>query len=126
MPQTTPFTAAEITDIRRYCGFPAFAAFGYIFGASGMANLDLQIAGMTDTEQAVVRTKYLPVLAILEAAVTDAGANLDTDVAAVWTRNRSEVADRTALYNAKRRELCGFFGVKPGAALAGGNSVVRC
>lgn len=126
MTQTTPFTAAEVADIRRFCGFPAFAAFGYIFGASGMANMDVQIQGMSDAEQVVVRTVYLANLTALEAAVLTAGTNMGTDVAAVWTRNRTEVADRQALFDMKRRELCAFIGVSPGAGLGrGGGRVSR-
>ncbi len=126
MTQTTPFTAAEVADIRRFCGFPAYATFGYFFGAAGMANMDLQIQGMSNEEQAVVRTVYLTNLTALEAAVLTAGTNMGTDVAAVWTRNRTEVADRQALFNMKRRELCAFIGVAPGPGLgAGGGRVVR-
>ena len=125
MTQTTPFTAAEVTDIRRFCGFPAFASFGYLFGASGMYEVDLQIQNMSDQEQTVVRNIYLAVLPGLESAVLTAGTNMGTDVAAVWTRNRTEAADRRALFNAKRRELCEFIGVSPGPGLRGGGQVVR-
>ena len=123
--QAVPFTPAEITDIRRFCGFPAFAAFGYVFGAGGMANLDLQIASMSDQEQSVVRVTYLANLATLETAIIGAASNLDTDIAAVWTRNRSEVSDRTSLFNKVRRDLCGFIGIAPGPALSSGGRVVR-
>lgn len=124
--QTTPFTSAEITDIRRFAGFPAFAAFGYIFGAHGMANLDVQLAGMSDPEQAVIRTVYLVNLTALEAAVITAGTNMGTDIAAVWTRNKNEAGDRRSLFNMKRREMCAFIGVAPGPGLQDGSRVTRC
>lgn len=129
MAQTTPFTAAEVTAIRRFAGYPAMAAYGYLIGGSGEATLDVQIAGMSDTEQAVIRTVYLAVLPGLEIAIDGSGTNMGTDIAAVWTRNRSEAMDRRALYNAKRRDMCAFIGVSPGPALSGGGSgcgVIRC
>lgn len=125
--QTTPFTEAELTDIRRFCGFPAYAAFGYIFGGTAMANADWQLSQMTNEQQTVVRTIYLVPLYAQEAAVVASGANMGTDVAAVWTRNRTERQDRQAQFDAKRRELCGFIGVSPGPFLnAGGGRVTRC
>lgn len=123
--QTTPFTPAEITDIRRYCGYPAFASWGYSF-ANGMPLLDVQLVNMSDQEQAVVRLA-LTALGTLEAAILTAGANMGTDVAAVWKRNRTETWDRIALYDYRRRELCGFCNVPPGPALGdGGGRVTRC
>lgn len=124
--QITPFTSAEITDIRRYCGYPAFAAFGYIFRGVGTANLDIQLANMSDQEQAVVRTKFLPSLATLESNLMLSQAQIGTDIAAVWTRNRTEFQDRNGAYKYLRRELCAFCAVGPGPGLGmGGGSVVR-
>lgn len=123
--QTTPFTSAEITDIRRFAGYKAYAALGYYYEGN-MANLDTSIMNMSDQEQAVMRTIYLAILTGLEAAILTAGTNMGTDQAAVWTRNRTERVDRQALYDAKRREMCGFIGVAPGPALGdGGGRVVR-
>ena len=119
------FTDAETTDIRRFCGYPAYAAFGYVYAAD-MAVLDTQIAAMSPAEVAVIRTTFLPQLYVMETAIDNAGTNLDTDQASVWTHNKNEVADRTALFNQKRRGLCTFIGVTPGASLRGGGSVVRC
>lgn len=124
MAQTTPFTQAELTDIRRFAGFAAFAAWGYIFSGD-MATLDTQCAAMSNAEQAVVRLTYLAVLPGLESAVYAAGSNLDTDAASVWTHNKSEVADRTRLYNQCRREMCSFIGVRPGEGLRGAGQTVR-
>lgn len=124
--QTTPFTFAEITDIRRFAGYKAFSSLGYYYEGN-MANLDIAIVNMSDQEQAVMRTVYLATLPGLESAVLTAGTNMGTDEAAVWKRNRTERQDRTALYNAKRRDMCGFIGVAPGPALGdGGGRVIRC
>lgn len=123
--QTAPFTPAEITDIRRYCGYSSYGAFGYVFGTV-LPNLDYQLVNMSDQEQTVVRLA-LTACTALEAAILTAGANMGTDVAAVWKRNRTEMWDRKALYDYRRRELCGFCGVPTGPALGdGGGRVVRC
>jgi hypothetical protein len=42
----------------------------------------------------------------LEAAIPGAGANLGTEKAAVWTRNRTEVADRDEIFRGWRLRLC--------------------
>lgn len=121
--QTTPFTPSEITDIRRFAGYKAYSGLGYYYEAN-MANVDIQIVSMSDQEQVVMRTIYLAVLPGLEAAVLTSGANMGTDVAAVWKRNRTERQDRQALFNSKRREMCGFIGVAPGPALGDGSCMV--
>jgi hypothetical protein len=123
--QTTPFTAAEIVTIRRYAGYQAYGAFGYIFQTS-MANLDLQLVNLSDAEQAVVRNYITNILPGLENAVIASGQNMGTDQAAVWTRNKNEMADRQRLYNLQRRAMCSFIGVLPGPALGnGGCGIVR-
>lgn len=124
--QATPFTPAEITDIRRFAGFPAFASLGYYLGGGLEAYLDMQIANMSDQEQTIVRTVYLANLTALEAAVVTAGAFLGTDQAAVWKRNRTEAADRQALFRMKRLEMCAFIGITPGPGVSlGGGKVTR-
>lgn len=125
MPQTTPYTVAEVTDIRRFCGFPAKSAGGVFFAVEIGATLELATGLQTDAEQVVVRTAYLAVLPGLESAMALAGANMGTDMASVWTRNRSEVADRAGMFSRKRRELCSFIGVQPGPGLNGGGRVSR-
>lgn len=117
---TVPFTAAQLTDIRRFAGYAAFAAFGYVLSPD-MATLDTQCANMSDAEQKVVLTIFLPNLYTLETAIVTAAANLATDVAAVWTHNKQEVQDRTALFNLWRRRLCTFVGCVPGPDLGGGS-----
>ena len=46
-----------------------------------------------------------------------AGANLDTDQAAVWKHNRDEVAHREGLLALHRRRLAQALGVPPGPNL---------
>ena len=114
------FTTAEKTDIRRFCGYPAYGA-----GNSGMQGwrffqayglLEFRMNNLSDAESGVVR-RYLGTLTALECAVPRAGDNLDTEQAAVWTRNRDELRDRSRLFDEWRRRLCGFLGIPPGPAM---------
>ena len=117
---------SDKVDVRRFCGYPAYGAgaAGFqgwrFFQAYGL--LEYRLNNMDPTEVAVVQT-YLTTLRGLEVAVAGAGANLDTDKAAVWTHNKNEVDDRLSLFDGWRRRLCGFLGVPAGPALA--DSAVR-
>lgn len=122
------FTEAEKTDVRRFCGYGAFGggnplpASGYRFSTQ-YGTLEYKLNNFSAAEEAVVRSNYLVSLATLEADIMGAAGvrtNLDTDVAAVWTHNKNEFADRRNLYNSVRREFCGFLGITPGPALGSG------
>lgn len=122
------FADSEKTDIRRFCGYPAYGAANsnfqnwQFFQAYGL--LEFRMNNLSDAEATVVR-RYLGTLTVLEFAVPRAGDNLDIDQASVWTRNRDELRDRTRLFDDWRRRLCGFLGIPPGPALAdGGISVI--
>jgi hypothetical protein len=117
------FTEAEKTDIRRFCGYAAYGA-----APSGMQSwrfyqayglLEFRMNNLSDAETTIVR-RYLGTLTALESAVPRAADNLDTDQAAVWTRNRDEMRDRARLFDDWRRRLCGFLGMQPGPDLADG------
>lgn len=113
-------TDAERTDVRRFCGYPPAGA-GLIgaLGASGLqdrSSLEVRMSNLTSTEVAIVR-RYLATLTILEVAIPRAAENLDTDQAAIWTHNRSEVKDRLQLLDEWRRRLCAFLGIQPGRGL---------
>jgi len=117
----TSFTDGQKTDIRRFCGYPAYGA-----GAAGFESwrffqaygtLEYRMNNLAPAEIAVV-LQYLMTLATLEAAVPPTSENLDTDNAAAWTHNANELKDRTALFDGWRRRLCGFLGLPPGPALA--------
>ena len=114
------FTDAEKTDIRRFCGYPAYGA-----GAAGFQSwrfyqaygtLEYRMNNLSDAEFAVVR-RQLGTLSALEAAIPEASGHLDTNGAATWERNPNEPRDRQRLFDDMRRRLCGFFGIPPGAAL---------
>ncbi|PUA19585.1 hypothetical protein [Glaciimonas sp. PCH181] len=116
------FTNSEKVDIRRFCGFQGYGsvpvqAFGARFSAH-YGTLEFRLNNYAPEEEAVIRTTYLTNLYTLETAIFGAGANLDTDQAAVWTHNKREVADRTGLFNQVRRELCAFIGIPPGPGMA--------
>ena len=121
------FLDSEKTDIRRYCGYPAYGAgnsgfqgwrFYQVYGL-----MEYRMNYLSGSEEAVVR-QYLATLAQLEAGVPQAAANLDTDRAAVWTHNADEVRDRARLFDGWRRRLCGFLGLPPGPALGDGGIAV--
>lgn len=120
------FLDSEKTDIRRFCGYPAYGA-----GAAGFQSwrffqayglLEYRLNNLAAAEETVIRN-YLTTLYPLESAIPQAAGNLDTDQAAVWTRNDQEVRERQALFDDWRRRLCGFLGVPPGPALASGGGV---
>ena len=119
-------TDGERTDARRFCGYPAYGA-----GSAGFQNwrfyqayglVEFRLTNLADAELSVLR-QYLATLAGLEASIPRASENLDTDQAAVWTRNRNEAQDRTSLFDDWRRRLCGFLGIPPGPALVSGGSL---
>lgn len=107
-------------DARRYCGYPVQAALFFLDaefqGYSSM--LDMILAALTPGQQTTLQTNYLVPLRILEAAIPTAGDNLDTDRAAVWWHNKSEISDRENLYQITRQKLCWFLGIPAGAGVS--------
>lgn len=130
-------TAQQVADVRRFAGYPSlgtdtpadsardFAANWVLPGV--YQTLFTRLQNLTrETENTLVNV-YLVKLYVLEQAVLDAGDNLDTDVAAVWTRNKDEVRDRTKLFDQWRRRMCELIGLVPGPYLGSGRMTVsRC
>ena len=120
------FLDAEKTDIRRFCGYPAYGGTpsGFqswrFYQAYGL--MEYRLNNLSPSEEQVVRN-YLATLYTLEGGVPGAAANLDTDRAAVWSRNPNEPGDRLALLDTWRRRLCGFLGLPPGPDVPGGGSL---
>lgn len=119
-------TDAEITDARRFAGYPApgtnavvSANTDTVFVQYGTVTMSLftRLTSLSATEEAVLTVTYLANLNALESAVPLAGDNLDTDMAAVWTHNAHEVRDRLALLAQWSLRMCGFLGVAPGPGL---------
>lgn len=128
-------TDAQMVDVRRFAGYQLTGTTMAItdeqdlvytwFGMVAMS-LHKRLTSLSATEESVLIAKYLTPLNALEDAVVSAGGNLDTDQAAVWTRNRNEVSDRRGLFNSKRRDMCEFIGIAPGPILGrGGVSISR-
>jgi hypothetical protein len=115
------FTDTEKTDIRRFCGYPAYGGTSQGFNGwrfyQAYGALEYRMQFLSGAEEAVVRHQ-LATLRQLEAAIPAASATLDTEQAAVWTRNADEVRERSRLFDDWRRRLCGFFGLPPGPALS--------
>jgi hypothetical protein len=126
-------TTAQMADVRRYMGYSLVGTtmqigpnHDVVYGRFGMTLMSLytRLTTLTADEEAVLVNTYLANLGPLETAIFGAGANLDTDQAAIWTHNKREVADRTSLFNQVRRALCEFIGFPPGGTLGtGGNSI---
>ncbi|KVW15397.1 hypothetical protein [Burkholderia cepacia] len=128
-------TAQQMADVRRFAGYPMLADtvaddsrdFAYGWVSPGVwQTLEHRLTNMKPEEESILINTYLTPLYTLETAITSAGDNLDTDVAAVWTHNKNEVSDRTKLFDQWRRRMCYFIGVAPGPSLGnGGTRIVR-
>jgi hypothetical protein len=127
-------SAQQSVDVRRYMGYSLsgdttsqpFREQVYSDAtAFGSLSLDYRLEHLSAEEENTVITYYLANLYEREAEIQGAAANLDTDMAAVWTHNKQEVQDRRALFNQLRLDLCDFLGFEPGRALARGNRLVR-
>jgi len=123
------FTSAQLTDIRRHCGYPALGdgnvVFPYPWIMKTYLALEYRLQHMSADEGNVVVNTYLANLTTLENAIPGTSANLDTDQAAVWTHNKNEQRDRDMLFDSWRRRLCNFLGVPPGPNFGGAsNSLV--
>lgn len=126
-------TAQQLADVRRFCGYPLLGdtvaddsrdfAYGWVSPGTWQT-LQHRLTSLRAEEESILISTYLTNLYALETAITGAGANLDTDAAAVWTRNKNEVSDRMKLFDGWRRRLCGFIGIAPGPSLGNGGAFV--
>ncbi len=117
------FSDQERTDLRRFCGYPAYGAgnSGFqgwrFYQAYGL--MEFRMNHLSGAEEAVVR-RYIGTLLQLEVAIPAAASGLDTEKAAGFTRNADELRERTRLFDDWRRRLCGFLGLPAGPALGDG------
>ena len=113
-------TDSEKTEIRRFCGYPVYGGTPSGFSSwrfyQAYGLLEYRMNNLAKSEIEVIR-RYLGTLAALEAAVPRSSENLDTNQAAVWTRNPNEARDRERLFDSWRIRLCAFLGLPPGPGL---------
>ncbi|GCE82500.1 hypothetical protein [Komagataeibacter diospyri] len=123
----TPLVDNELAQARRYMGYPALGGqdsgmqswrFFRVYGFN-----EWRLRNLAPAECAQARA-FIMQCQMLEGAIMAATANLDTDRAAVWTRNRTEVTDRFTLYTRWRVQLCNFLGIPPGPGLRGMGEIV--
>ncbi len=117
---------SEKTDARRFCGYPAYGAgvagnMGWRFYQAYGA-MEYRLDNLSPSEECVLRA-HLANLRAFEAAIPTAADNLDTEAAAVWTRNPAEIRDRQRLEQDWGRRLCHFLGIPAGAGLTNQASV---
>ncbi len=120
------FTCAQKTNIRRFCGYPAYGAspagnMGWRFFTAYGA-LEYRLNNLSLSEETVL-LDYLATLTQLEAVVPGVSDNLDSDGAGGWQHNRDELPDRLRLLDSWRRRLCQFIGVPPGEGLGGSSTL---
>lgn len=128
-------TDQQKLDVRRYAGYPLTANtpvdnyrdFAYGWVSPGVwQTLFERLNNLSDVEQSTLINVYLTNLATIEQSIADAYDNLDTEKAAVWTHNASEVQDKAKLFDGWRRRMCDFIGIPPGPSLGrGGGQIVR-
>ncbi len=127
---------AQKADVRRFAGYPMLGTdtpaddsrdFAYGWVSPGVwQTLNHRLDTLTAEAETTLTAVYLPNLVALEQGIIAAADNLDTQQAAVWTRNPNEVPDRTRLFDDWRRRMCAFIGIAPGPSLGqGGVTVAR-
>ena len=119
LPSAT-FTDAEKTDIRRFCGYPAYGNGNQGFQSwrffQWYGVLEFRLNNLSSSEYQVVRN-YLNTLYILEQAIPDSSDDIVVQSAAIFTKNPNEILERDRLFRNWSRKLCGFLGIPAGEAL---------
>lgn len=132
-------TSAQIVAIRYYMGYSVTGDAAYApyreLAYSDVSYMGIalddptgqggRLQNLSVDEEAKITGFFLPNLAAREQEIQCAAGNLGTDIAAVWTRNKNEIGDRTALFTRLRLDLCLFLGFPPGQKLTAGNRVGR-
>jgi hypothetical protein len=128
-----PLTAQQTADVRRFAGYPSVGLdhptddsrdFAYSFVSPGIwETLTHRLNNMAPEDENTLVNVYLTNLYTLETGIVGAAANLDTEQAAVWKRNRNEVRERTKLFDDWRRRMCFFIGIPPGPSLGSGQGI---
>jgi hypothetical protein len=118
---TLTLASADKVDIRRFCGYGALGdtrmgggSLMYWQYFSEYNTLEYRMNNLSDDEIALLQGQMLPQLNQLENDIFVSRSNLDTEKAAVWTRNDHEPWDRQDLFNYHRVQLCAFMQLDPG------------
>ena len=123
------FTPQQLTDIRRFCGYPAIGDGNVVFPFPWIMReylaLEYRLQHLSETDGSTLVAQYLTPLYAIETNLAAVYQNLDTDQAAVWKHNANEQRDKQATFNYWRRRLCTFLQVPPGPELASGGSSIR-
>lgn len=114
-------TDAQKVAVRRYCGYMAFGSipvpnFGWRYSIA-YGDLEFRMNNLAPDEEAQVTGYFLPNLQLLENDIPATRTNVDTSQAAVWYRNKNELAERWSLFNSMRKYLCDFLGADYGPGL---------
>ena len=93
---------------------------GFLLGWWTVEDLERRISGQSEPvgTSGPVSTDRAREVGARAGEVAATAANLDTQQAAVWTRNPDELRERTQLFADWCRRLCGFLGVPAGPAAA--------
>lgn len=122
------FSEAERTDIRFFCGYAMFGNTNTpMFGPRFLTSyglLEYRVINASPSEEDLIRSMLVD-LRVLRADIYAARDDLDTDRAAVWYRNKAEIAEKSNLYRLRRYELCDFLGVPFGQGVRYANRMVN-
>lgn len=117
---TTALSADECSQVRRFCGYPAYGASnsGFVgwrfFEAAGA--LEYRMINLAPAEFAIIR-QFLTNLYTLETNLMTMSSTLNVDQAAAFKRNPKERQERHAEMRYWCVRLCGFMGIPPGPGL---------
>lgn len=113
----TPLTDAEKVSIRRYCWYQTYGGGNSGFNSwrffTEYGLLEYRMNNLAPAELQNVRERLAAIFPV-QTALDSMYANLQVSVAAAFTRNPKELADRRAHLAALRVELCDAVGVPPG------------
>lgn len=121
------FTAQQLADIRRFCGYPAVGDGNVVFPFPWIMRqyvaLEYRLQHLSETDGSVLVTQYLSPLYAIEQSLSVVWQNLDTAQAAVWTHNANEQRDKVRAFDYWRRRLCSFLQVPPGPEMSAPDGV---
>lgn len=117
----------EKVTARRLMWFPMLGAFNtQAFGyrwATEYGLLEFRMNSMGPQEEEQFRALLSQCLN-LENNILNVSADLDTDTAGPWKRNKAQLRENTQLYTMWRLKLCQFIGLNPGPQYRGNRIIM--